>query len=250
MAKTKQWGSTIPRILTPESEDRAVQHLITYFREGNYAGASFERLGGGGDRPEVADRITADDLLALAMLSVSVGGFAAREILMRPLADEISDLLRQIPHSATIENEEGRTLLTERDGAASRLWTSVRKAGAAAPQRMRRAQSFGPVRTSKLLARKRPHLFPIYDSVIGREYGADGSLGYWAFLCAQFGSAPHPALDDRPLAERLRDLRRRAGLDQNLSLLRVLDVVIWMDGTDAGSDVDAGETVDINDEDV
>lgn len=249
MVKTGQWSSIFPAILSPKSEGAAVPHLIEYFRDGNYAGASFESLGGGGDRPEVADRIAAEDLVALAMLSVPVGGFAARELLMGSLAKEVSDLLRQVPHSASIENEQGRALLADPDGAAWGLWTAVRKAGGEAPERMRRGQSFGPVRTSKLLARKRPHLFPIYDSVIRREFGAGGSIGQWAFLCQQFDSVPDPELGGRSLGEHLRDLRRRAGLDEKISLLRVLDVIVWMQGSGAGSDLDQDDLLETSGED-
>jgi Family of unknown function (DUF6308) len=37
-----------------------------------FSGALFERLGGGGDRPEVANRFTPDDIVAAKMLSVEV----------------------------------------------------------------------------------------------------------------------------------------------------------------------------------
>ena len=52
--------------------------VVKYFADdpatgrARYAGAYFERLGGGGDRPEVAYQITAEDLLAVSMLSVPV----------------------------------------------------------------------------------------------------------------------------------------------------------------------------------
>lgn len=59
-------------------EDVAVGLVREYFADdpatgrARYSGAYFERLGGGGDRPEVAYQITAEDLLAVSMLSVPV----------------------------------------------------------------------------------------------------------------------------------------------------------------------------------
>jgi hypothetical protein len=46
-----------------------------------YSGAYFERLGGGGDRPETADQFTAEDLLAVSMLSVRISGYHALHVL-------------------------------------------------------------------------------------------------------------------------------------------------------------------------
>lgn len=73
------------------------------------------------------------------------------------------------------------------------------------------------------MARKRPRLIPIYDSVIDR-YLLGGSGILWVPL--------HAALraDDRRLHQRLLKIRDAAGLDQAVSALRVLDVLTWMDG--------------------
>ena len=46
-----------------------------------YSGAYFERIGGGGDREDIADQFTAEDLLAVGMLSVRIEGYHALEIL-------------------------------------------------------------------------------------------------------------------------------------------------------------------------
>jgi Family of unknown function (DUF6308) len=62
-----------------------------------YSGAHFERIGGGGDRPEVADQFTAEDLLAVTMLSVRIEGYHPLEIL-RYRARELNDLLAQVPN--------------------------------------------------------------------------------------------------------------------------------------------------------
>jgi uncharacterized protein DUF6308 len=55
-------------------EDSAVGPVRAYFADdpatgqARYWGAHFERLGGGGDLPEVAYQIKAEDLLAVSML--------------------------------------------------------------------------------------------------------------------------------------------------------------------------------------
>src|SRR5215472_3378551 len=61
-----------------------------------YSGAYFERLGGGGDLPEVAYQVTAEDLLAVSMLSVRVIRYYALDVLVYQ-GREISGLLAQIP---------------------------------------------------------------------------------------------------------------------------------------------------------
>ena len=86
----------------------------------------------------------------------------------------------------------------------SALWGVLRKIG-----------GLGPTRTSKLIARKRPPLIPIYDSVVrGAVYGST-TRGYWTRL--------HGALtaDDHALHRHLVSLRNRAGLQQWVSPLRV-----------------------------
>ena len=82
----------------------------------------------------------------------------------------------------------------------------------------------GPTTVSKLMARKRPHLIPIFDSVINAiVLGGSGVL--WSPL--------HTALtaDNRALQKRLLRVRAAAGLDEAVSALRVFDVLAWMDGS-------------------
>lgn len=61
-------------------EDNAVSLVARYFADdpatgrARYSGVYFDRLGGGG-RPETADPITAEGLLAVIMLSVPAVGY-------------------------------------------------------------------------------------------------------------------------------------------------------------------------------
>jgi hypothetical protein len=70
-----------------------------------------------------------------------------------------------------------------------------------------------------LLARKRPRLIPVYDRV-GRCVSGlpDDSWGWHLEVFA----------DDARLADSLSAVRRAARVPERVSLLRVLDVIVWM----------------------
>ncbi|GMA33198.1 DUF6308 family protein [Litorihabitans aurantiacus] len=69
---------TRPSILSPSRQSDARRHLLRYFAGSDYSGSYFEEVGG--DRVD-PNRVTSEDLVALAMLSVPVQGAAARELL-------------------------------------------------------------------------------------------------------------------------------------------------------------------------
>src|SRR5699024_10431972 len=96
--------------------------------------------------------------------------------------------------------------------------------------RLRELHRFGPTTTSKLMARKRPRLIPVYDSVIRRAFQMNGSGAQWTFW--------HESLTahDRSLHEYLLSLRAEAGLADDISALRVLDIVVWMHYRDLEED--------------
>lgn len=77
----------------------------------------------------------------------------------------------------------------------------------------------GSTRASKLLARKRPHLIPIQDSRVNEFYGIGAGDEYWLPLAA--------ALADPELRTEI-DSLWPAGAPGRVSLLRVLDIAIWM----------------------
>jgi len=88
-----------------------------------YSGSYFERFGGGGDRPEVAYQFTADDLLAVTMLSVRIERFHALHVLDYR-AREFSELLTQIPLGVSLHDPEVEALIAD-DGPASKLWEAI-----------------------------------------------------------------------------------------------------------------------------
>lgn len=172
-----------------------------------WRGRWFEQIGGGGDRPEVANRFTADDLVAVTALSVNVPIRAAWRLL-EDTGGRLSALLEGVPQQTDLWEVDARTIA--RSSEAWKLWDQLKK-----PH-----DGIGSVVAGKLLARKRPRLIPIYDSVVKQAMGAPDD--WWASL--------HQALQDPALRTRLDEIRQQAGVSPDISLLRILDVAIWMHG--------------------
>jgi hypothetical protein len=87
---------------------------------------------------------------------------------------------------------------------------------------LRQLRGIGPTIASKLCARKRPRLVPVYDSVVARV--TDAYQRQWEPLRLE--------LQRNDLHCRLIDLRTEAGVPEHVSPLRVYDVVTWMEGKD------------------
>jgi hypothetical protein len=202
-----QWAQ---RLTGAEREQAAVARLRRYFgTDGSrpYEGAEFETYGRAGDAAEVANKVTSDDLVALSLLSVPVLAKSVRGL--RERADKIGNLLALIDTDLDLANVTPEEIAPE--SPAWQLWQVVRQ-----------VPGFGPTRTSKLLARKRPRLIPIYDSVIRKTFGS--SEGQWNNLNAALRE------HDGAFHQQLLSLREKAGLPGSISALRVLDVVAWMEG--------------------
>ncbi len=208
-------------------EDAAIRLVEAYFAEdpatgrARYSGAYFERLGGGGDRPEAAYQFTAEDLLAVSMLSVPVDRYYALHVLDYR-ACELSGLLVQIPLGIALQDTQAEALIAQ-GGPAWQLWQVIHDI------RPRPGDNqLGPVAAGKLLARKRPHLIPVYDSRVRKVLGRPGTdLWWWRDLRCQL-------IKDRALARELESVRIRAGVG-HLSPLRTFDIMCWMFGESGGS---------------
>jgi hypothetical protein len=204
----------LPECLRGDSTGQAGRYLDTYYgkpdaRNPNrepYAGAYFDSWARGQEDP---NRFTADDLIAVSFLSVVVPPLAARELLDRR-ATEFNNLLADVGPDRDLAYESDP--VTEGQ-AASQLYHAVKA-----------LHGVGRTITSKLLARKRPRLIPIYDSVVARV-SVIGDF-HWEPL--------RDALRRDGLQQRLELLRDDAGLPQDTSALRVLDVVTWMEGKAEG----------------
>ncbi|MCC9737602.1 DUF6308 family protein [Streptomyces sp. MNU89] len=193
--------------------ERVVGDLRRYFGLGlppgtvPFTGSRFEHLAGGGDRPEVADRITAEDLIAVQTLSVTVPAPVALDILEGRLGVRLSGLLQAIPRD--IDMADAEAVVVADGSPADQAW-----------QLLEDQPDVGWVIAGKILARKRPRLLPVYDRVVRCAVGRPSS--FWLAL--------HTALreDDAALHRQLLELRQAAGLPETVSALRVCDVAVWM----------------------
>ena len=203
---------TLPAALRGEDHVEALQKLRMYFglepSTVAYTGASFERLGGGGDRGEIRDVITTEDLVAVTMLSVNVPASAALRIL-GPDGRQISDLLCQIPTALDLVDVDPE-LITEA-WPAWQLWALLES-----------VYGIGWVIAGKLVARKRPRLIPVYDSIVSEQVGAPEN--YWHALNHALRE------NNEALHRRLVDIRVQSAIGNDISALRVFDIVTWMIG--------------------
>lgn len=200
---------TLPETLQPSGREQAVAYLKSYFApvtaRSGYTGSRFERLGGGGDRPAIADEFTAEDLAALPLLSVTLKGDAVLEVLETRRA-RLRDLLRQVPTDLELVDVDPQDI--DPDWAPWRLEVELRS-----------VDGIGSTKASKFLARKRPRLVPVYDTLVADLLQPQG--GFWASVNAALRA------DNRALYKHLLSLRDESGIGHDISPLRVFDVVAW-----------------------
>jgi len=206
-------GSKITSAFSAISDEDALGYLNRYFGKAEwtgkeFTGAHFEGLG----TPE-PERVTAEDMVAVACLSIHVPARAAMSVLEKQ-REKISAHLDGIPNGVALEEvpfDEHDKYFGD-DSSAHSLWWLLRS-----------HHGVGATTASKIMARKRPALIPIYDSVVGKATGfanADGTWRAWH----------HAFTTDTAFTSRLHFLRSAAGLER-VSLLRILDVTLWMHGT-------------------
>ena len=202
---------TLPPPLTAATDDDAVALLRRYY--GNsyldgrcYTGAFFDSWA---PQNRIADsnRFTADELVAITFLSVAVKAGAARELLVTR-AGLFAELLDAVGPD--------RDLVDEADGLTPDAPILLLE------DELRGVTDVGRTIATKLMARKRPRLVPIYDVVIGRVLNT----------VSTHRDPIREALraDSGALHTRLLTIRSAAALPDDISALRVLDVISWMYG--------------------
>lgn len=197
------------RLLAVLGEPNASSAVRAYFAEtgtaaSSYAGRLFEQFGGGGDREDSADALTADDLIAVESLSVRVPPEAAYALLHGSVGDQLESLLSKIPLDVDLGSPGAHKRITK-GSPADRAWTLLET-----------QPGIGWVTAGKLLARKRPRLLPVYDDVVRCVLGAPKDV--WLAL--------DDALADPKLQRLVAELRPVA--PERVSALRVVDVAVWM----------------------
>lgn len=181
---------------------KELETLVGFYFNGlpktNFAGHLFDSLS---DNPP--ERVVASDLVAVSLLDVNFGPKATDQLLNEGCLN---------PYLAP------QKLPTDVD-----LWSAIDHIDDlySARNALKELDGVGPVKASKLLARKRPRLAPISDRHVESFFGCQG----WEFL--------------EPLAKCLANSEKLVKEINNLcpadtspdeapSTLRLLDVTIWM----------------------
>ena len=215
----------LPAILSDDDDEieKAAEFVAKYYsryEDGSprWTGSCFNSWGGGGDSPDAKNRLTADDLVAVSFLTAPVPARAVIGI-MDTHARKISELLEAIPadlHLADAKPGDPSGVLDD-DGYAHDLWRLL-------VGKRNEKWGIGPTRASKIMARKRPKLIPVYDSVVGPALGLKNSDDQWKKW--------HLALNHASgLPQRLREIHRRSEISDPISEIRVMDIVLWMQGS-------------------
>jgi hypothetical protein len=206
----------LPDALRTNDDGKALDLLEKYYEpefesKDAYTGSVFDNWDSSGTRQGDLDRFTADDLVAITLLSIRVRPSVAHDLLVRR-ADKFGELLQEIgPDRDFVDEAEPFT----RRSPEWRLHDELSD-----------VTGVGRTTASKLMARKRPRLVPIYDSVVGQVTGTTSVQ--WEPLRQALRA------DGHALHERLMRLRTAARLPEAVSALRVLDVIAWMEGTGRG----------------
>jgi hypothetical protein len=177
--------------LTAAGLDRAI---ASYFSEPNFAGMTFSDLG---NNPP--GEIVADDLLAVSLLDITWRPQVIR-VLLGSHRQQISQLLAAIPRETDLW-DAGDDALRHIDV----LWDALTA-----------IDGIGTASATKLLARKRPRLCPISDSVVIKAVDVPGRT--WDVLRC--------LLEDPACRAEVEALRPAAAA--GATLLRILDVALWV----------------------
>lgn len=192
MSNSDDLGAKIAEVVAKPAD----KLLVAYFNpEGRFAGTTFDDLPG-----NPRDEFSPSDLVAASLLDVRFKPQAVRALLCDQ-AHFYSKCLAPIPDNRDLWKASADEL-----ALANALWEQVIK-----------LPDIGETRTSKLLARKRPRLIPIVDSVIRAALPLGNNT--WESL--------RSALQDEELRRSIEAIRPRQ-LAPTTSILRLLDAATWM----------------------
>jgi hypothetical protein len=168
--------------------------VATYYTDPAFAGMTFSDLG-----RNPRDEITADDLLAVALLDITWRPEVVRILLDRQRR-ELSSMLAALPDDVDLWDSDDE-VSTRIDA----MWDALVA-----------IDGIGTASATKLLARKRPRLCPISDSVVIKAIGVPQRT--WDVLRC--------LLQDETCRAQIEALRPAAAA--RASLLRILDVILWI----------------------
>jgi hypothetical protein len=168
--------------------------VAAYYTDPAFAGMTFSNLG-----RNPRDEITADDLLAVSLLDITCRPEVVN-ILIGRQQRELAAMLTALPDDLD---------LWDADDEVSKRIDVVWDALVA-------IDGIGTASATKLLARKRPRLCPISDSVVIKAIGVPQRT--WDVLRC--------LLKDQSARDRVEALRPAAAADA--TLLRIVDVILWI----------------------
>jgi hypothetical protein len=203
--------TALRELFTSNGGDDAGAAVKAYFSTtgDGYTGSQFELVAD----TEQPDEITARDMVAVTMLSVSVPARPARWLLSDEGRAEVGALLTRVPNDVDIWAPEAEALLAQ-DRPLWHLWDLL---GSVSWPERRSGNGLGRTTRSKLLAAKRPRLVPVYDGVVAKVLQTD-------HIWRDF----REMLLDEELRKRIEAVTPAA--PPHLSLLRRVDIVAWMAG--------------------
>jgi hypothetical protein len=191
-----------------------------------FAGSTFDLLGRAGTEGS-SNEVTLADLLAVSLLDEPFDAAAVRALTEDgSIRTQVHDLLGGIPTGVDLASAD-KDVLGKADGCFEVL---------------DRLSNVGPTHASKLLARKRPHLVPIWDSVVGGLLRPH-RYGHWLLMQAvvsneEIRSHLGAARDSSAIASDIANALRSATAGGALPVptdVRLLDVSAWMIGSKAKS---------------
>ncbi len=189
------------RLRADLAEDGLENAVASYFSEPVFAGMTFSDLG-----RNPPDEITADDLLAVTLLDIVWRPQVVR-ILLGTQLRELSQMLAAIPDDIDLWDADDE--VSQRIDV---LWNALMA-----------IDGIGAASATKLLARKRPRLCPISDSVVTRAVAVPGRT--WDVL--------RRLLQDPAARDRVEALRPDGAAEA--SLLRILDVILWISHSESAA---------------
>jgi hypothetical protein len=189
------------RRFVDEGNDAALSSLEAYFFPGAFTGSSFEMFAQQG-----TNSFTPNDVVAVSMLSVNIPASVTRWILCDEVS-KLSEFLIWLDAGLRIESPEADL---SNESEAYKLWRAIRN-----------RWGMGETKTSKLLATKRPDLFPVFDKHVSKALGISANT-YWT-PWQEFMRSSQGEYYSRVVQSYADDLHI-----EGVSVLRLFDVIIWM----------------------
>lgn len=215
---TAMLDQALERTLGVLEDHRTSEKVASYYSiDSNYAGALF--LGIPDPDPTA---LTVADLFAVSTLSIRIPARAARRLLLEPQgADDVNEALRALPDKSLVETDDSD--LEQMAKFYTEVKASLTRAGAS-------RTSGAWVTASKIVARKRPPLFPVRDAQVTALLGTRKRADYFTDWIVYRHLMRDEAVASNlwRLREALEGLATSGELLSESEPLRLLDVALWM----------------------